>query len=106
MEECLVFQQNKVETVKTLGILQPLDKPFQHWEDVSMDFIEGLPPSSWYIVLMVVVDRLTKYAHFAALKHPFTVVTVAKVFIVNVVRLHGIPASIVTDRDKVFLNSF
>ncbi|KAL9408368.1 hypothetical protein AB3S75_046848 [Citrus x aurantiifolia] len=71
-----------------------------------MDFIEGLPPSNGYTVIMVIVDRLTKYAHFVALKHPFTAITVAKAFVANVVRLHGIPTSIVSDRDKVFISSF
>jgi hypothetical protein len=71
-----------------------------------MDFIEGLPSSTGYTVIMVVVDRLTKYAHFVALKHPFSVVSVAKEFVANVVRLHGIPNSIVSDRDKVFISAF
>ncbi|KAL6322877.1 hypothetical protein AAG906_020920 [Vitis piasezkii] len=66
----------------------------------------GLPSSNGYTTIMVVVDRLTKYAHFIALKHPFTTVTVAKAFVANVVRLHGIPTSIVSDRDKVFISSF
>lgn len=55
---------------------------------------------------MVVVDRLSKYAHFVALKHPYTALTVAKVFMAQIVRLHGIPSSIISDRDKVFLSSF
>ena len=58
--ECLVFQQNKVETIKTLGLLQPLSIPSQHWEEISMDFITGLPKSKGNSVIMVVVDRLTK----------------------------------------------
>jgi hypothetical protein len=62
--ECLVQQQNKVETTKILGILQPLSIPSQRWEEVSMDFITGLPKSEGKSVIMVIVDRLTKYAHF------------------------------------------
>jgi hypothetical protein len=87
--------------MKLAGLLQPLPIPTTIWIDISMDFIEGLPPSNGYTVIIVVVDRLTKYAHFAALKHPFTVATVAKVLIANVVRLHGIPASIITDRQSI-----
>ena len=64
MAECLVCQHNKVETIKTTGRLQPLSIPSQRWEDISMDFIRGLPKSEGKSVIMVVVDRLTKYAHF------------------------------------------
>lgn len=66
-----------------------------------MDFIEGLPPFNGHTVIMVIVDRLTKYAHFATLKHLFTAAILAKVFVANVVPLHGIPTSIISDRDSV-----
>jgi hypothetical protein len=69
--ECLVCQQNKVETIKTPILLQPLTIPNQCWEEVSMDFITGLPSYEGKSVIMVIVDRLTKYAHFFALSHPF-----------------------------------
>ena len=71
MAEFLVFQQNKVETIKTPGLLQPLSIPNQCWEEVSMDFMTCLPKWEGNSVIMVVVDRLTKYAHFCALSHPF-----------------------------------
>ena len=69
--ECLVCQQNKVETIKTPGLLQPLSIPSVRWAEISMYFITGLPRFEEKSVIMVVVDRLTKYAHFCALSHPF-----------------------------------
>jgi len=104
LKECDVYQRFKSDCMKPASLLQPLPIPTTIWTDVSMDFIEVLPRSNGYTVIMVIVDRLTKYAYFVVLKHPFTATTVAKVFIANVVRLHGIPASIVTD--QVFLSSF
>jgi hypothetical protein len=75
--KCEVCQRNKGETVKSPGTLQPLPIPPDIWKDISMDFITGLPKSGNKSVIMVVVDRLSKYAHFCALHHPFTASTVA-----------------------------
>jgi hypothetical protein len=74
--------------------------------DLSMDFIEGLPKSQGYTVIMVIVDRLTKFAHFVAVKHPYTASSIAQLFMDNVVKLHGLLNSIVTDRDTIFVNQF
>jgi hypothetical protein len=71
-----------------------------------MDFIDGLPSFQGHDTIMVVVDRLSKYAHFVPLKHPYTALSVAKAFVANIVRLHGMPLSIVSDRDRVFLSNF
>ena len=71
-----------------------------------MDFIEGLPKSEGYSAILLVVDRLTKVSHFLPLKHPFTAAGVAKAFLNNVVKLHGLPLSIISDRDKIFTSSF
>jgi hypothetical protein len=106
VEECVVFQQNKVETIKTPSLLQPLLIPSQHWEEVSMDFIIGLPKSEGNSVIMVIVDRLTKYAHFCALSHPFKASTVATAFMETVQKLHGSPKIIVSDRDPIFTGHF
>jgi hypothetical protein len=60
--------------------LQPLTIPSQCWEEVSMDFTTGLPKSEENIVIMVVVDQLTKYAHFFSLSHPFKASTIVVSF--------------------------
>jgi hypothetical protein len=104
--ECVVCQKNKVETIKTPSILQPLSIPSQRWEKVSMDFITGLPKFEGKSVIMVIVDRLTKYAHFSALSHPFKDSTVSTAFMETVQKLHGSPKIIVSDRDPIFTGHF
>jgi hypothetical protein len=104
--ECLVFQQNKVETIKTPGILQPLSIPSQRWEEVSMDFIIGLPKSKGKSVIMVILDRLAKYTHFCALPHPFKSSTVSTTFMETVQKLHASPNIIVSDIDSIFTGHF
>jgi hypothetical protein len=106
LAECLIFQQNKVETIKTPGLVQPLSIPSQQWEEVSVDFIIGLPKSEGKSVIMVIVDRLTKYAHFCALSHPFKDSTVATAFMEIVQKLHDSPKIIVSDRDPIFTRHF
>ncbi|XP_058218354.1 uncharacterized protein LOC131329273 [Rhododendron vialii] len=94
VSECDVFQQNKYETVASPGLLQPLPVPHRLWSDISTDFIEGLPSTSNKSVVLVVVDRLSKYAHFIPLPHPYTATSVALAFLDNVFKLHGLPTSI------------
>ena len=106
VEEGLVCQQNKVETIKTLSLLQPLSIPSQCWEEVSMDFITGLPKYEGKRVIMVIVDRLTKYAHFFAVSHPFKASIVTATFMETVQKIHGNPKIIVSEKDPIFTGHF
>lgn len=74
---CEICQGIKVDTIKPVGLLQPLPIPDKPWMDISMDFITGLPKSHGFDVIMVVVDRLTKFVHFMPLSHPYTTAKVA-----------------------------
>ncbi|GAU10375.1 hypothetical protein TSUD_419040, partial [Trifolium subterraneum] len=89
VQSCLICQQAKHDTRAPAGLLQPLPIPEQVWEDVAMDFITGLPPSHGYTVIMVVIDRLTKYSHFSPLKVDYSSKTVAEAFMKTIVKLHG-----------------
>lgn len=100
VKHCEVCQINKGENVKYPGLLQPLPLPVSIWSHITMDFIEGLPRSEGKSVVMVIVDRLTKYAHFIPLSHPYTAPQVAKVFLDNIHKLHGLPESIVKNERK------
>lgn len=106
VKSCSVCQRNKTEHLHPVGLLQPLAVPSAVWEDISMDFIEGLPRVRGKSVILTVVDRFSKYAHFIALGHPYTALSVAKAFYDDIVRLHGISCSIVSDRDLVFTSTF
>jgi hypothetical protein len=75
---CPVCQISKTEKIQYPGLLEPLSIPKAKWSEISMDFVEGLPKSKGKDVILVVVDRLTKYAHFLPLSHPYTVQKVAQ----------------------------
>jgi hypothetical protein len=76
------------------------------WEDINLDFIDGLPLFAGKDSISVVVDRLTKYGHFFALSHPYSTKKIAETFVKGVMKLHGVPRSIVSDRDPIFISLF
>ena len=105
--KCAECQRNKSKTVKPGGLLQPMPIPNCKWESVGMDFIVGLPcTEAGYDSVLVVIDRLSKMVHLIPTTSTVTAAEVAKLFVQNVVRLHGVPKSIVSDRDKNFTSIF
>jgi hypothetical protein len=103
---CAICQRNKTEHLHPAGLLQPLPIPDHVWQDIAMDFVEGFPRVGGKSVILTVVDRFSKMAHFIALSHPYSASLVARAFFDNIVRLHGFPCSIVSDRDTVFTSNF
>jgi hypothetical protein len=102
---CSVCQHHKTAHLHPAGLLQPLDVPTVVWQDIAMDFVEGFPKVGSNAVILTVVDRLSKYGHFIALAHPYTATTVATAFFEHIVKLHGVLASIVSDRDPIFTST-
>ncbi|GJP45655.1 hypothetical protein CLOM_g5017 [Closterium sp. NIES-68] len=104
---CATCQRMKLSRLRPAGLMQPLEPPSRPWQQVTMDFVTGLPAGpSGNDAILVVVDRLTKMAHFAACKTTITAEQTAKLFLTNIVRLHGIPSAIISDRDPRFTSNF
>ena len=105
--ECDTCGKVKADHMRTLGYLQPLPIPVWKWEDISMDFIVGLPRTSkgcnstW-----VIVDRLTKSAHFLLVDTRYSAKKYAKLYFDQIVTLHGVPLTIISDRGSVFVSRF
>lgn len=105
VQTCLTYQQAKTERVSPAGLLQPLPIPKRPWTVISLDFIEGLPLSSGYDVILVVVDKFSKYGHFIPLKLPYSALTVPTTFMQHIFHLHGLPLAIISDRDQIFTST-
>jgi hypothetical protein len=105
--ECDVCCRVKAEHLKPARTLQPLPIPASKWEDITMDFIMGLPNmSSGYDSIWVIVDQLTKSAHFLLVKVTYPVSKYAKLYLARIVCLHGVPKIIVSDRGPQFTSQF
>ena len=106
VEECLICQQEKGGT-SNVGLYNPLPIPHKPWDLVRMDFVIGPPRTKLgYDRIFVVVDKFSKMAHFIACKTTHDASHVAGFFFKGVVRLHGLPLSIISDRDPKFLGHF
>ena len=107
VSKCLTCQQVKAKHQRLAGLLQPLPIPRWKWEHITMDFVVGLPRSQQnHDAIWVVVDRLTKSAHFIAYSMTYSVEKLSRLYLQHIVRLHGVPVTIVSDRDSRFTAEF
>ena len=105
--KCPNCQQVKYEHQRPEGTLQRMPIPEWKWERIAMDFVVGLPKTmSKYDSIWVIVDRLTKSAHFIPVKVTYNAEKIAKIYISEIVWLHGVPPSIISDRGTHLLLSF
>ena len=103
----LTCQQIKAKHQRPGGLLQPLPIPEWKWEHITMDFVVGLPKSlQGYDFVWVIIDRVTKLAHFLRVKVNYPLNKLAQLYIQEIVRLHGVSTSIVSNRDPKFTSHF
>ena len=107
VRQCLTCQQVKAEHQKPARLLQPLEVVEWKWEHVTMDFVTHLPRTPQrHDAVWVIVDQLPKSAHFLAVLMTFTLKRFYRLYIREIVQLHGVPVSIVSDRDPRFTTHF
>jgi hypothetical protein len=107
VSECDTCQRVKASHLKASGTLQPLPIPSWKWEDISMNLIVGLPNTSQkHDSIWVIIDRLTKTAHFLPVHTTYSAKKYAKVYLDQIVRLHGVPKTIISDRGVQFIACF
>ena len=107
VSKCLICQQVKTERQRPAGLLKPLPIPVWKWQNITMDFVTKLPRTpKKNDVVWVIVDRLTKSAHFIPFRVGQSTEVLADKYIREIVRLHGVPVSITSDRDARFRSHY
>ncbi|KAJ0476778.1 putative nucleotidyltransferase, Ribonuclease H [Helianthus annuus] len=105
--KCLTCLQVKAEHQKPYGKLQPLEIPVWKWEEVTMDLVTKLPKTrKGHDAIWVIVDRLTKSAHFLPIRETYSSERMAKIYVNEIISRHGVPVSIVSDRDTRFTSRY
>ena len=103
---CMECQKVKAKYRHPVGLLHPLPIPEKKWEVITVDFITGLPRmNKKHDSIMVVVEKLTKATHFVPVKTMHIMANIAKIFMKEIARLHGIPRTIISDRDTKFTSN-
>jgi IS30 family transposase len=104
---CDTCQRVKAEHQRPAGLLQPLQVLEWKWEDIAMDFIVSLlRTQSGYDSIWLIVDRLTKVAHFIPVKTTYSAPQLAELYMLRIVCLHGVPKKIMSDRGTQFASEF
>ncbi len=107
IEKCMDYQRVKAEHHHSTGLMQPLPILEQKWETISIDFIIGFPKTNkQHDAIVVVVDKLSKVAHFIAIKSTFNAISITNIFMKEFFRLHGIPKIIIIYMDAKFTSHF
>ncbi|GKE26825.1 putative reverse transcriptase domain-containing protein, partial [Tanacetum coccineum] len=107
VSKCLTCAKVKAEHQKLSGLLQQPEIPVWKWERITMDFVSGLPRTpSGYDTIWVIVDRLTKSAHFLPMKKTDSMEKLTRLYLKEIVCRHGVPVSIISDRDSHFTSRF
>jgi len=106
VRSCAECQKSRIGRHASFGVLRPLPVPEQSWEDISMDFVTGLPECEGYDAIWVVVDRLSKMRHFIPCRTTIEARGLAEMFLKEVIRLHGLPKTIISDRGPQFTAVF
>ena len=107
VSKCLTCRQFKAEHQVPTCLINPLPIPKWKWDNVNMDFVSGFPLTQQkHDSIWVIVDKLTKPAHFTSIRMDYSMDRLAELYVEEIVRLHGVPLSIVSDRDPRFTSRF
>ncbi len=107
VSKCLTCQQVKAEHQVPSGLLNPIPIPQWKWDNITMDFVTNLPLTRRkHDAVWVIIDKLTKSAHFLPIRLDYSMDRLAEMYVNEIVRLHGVPLSIISDRDPALHPSF